>query len=96
MTEHASLFLDPASAPAGEASVRITASVTGRDRVTSDSAASPARLLPGGTQRSLDDLGTPLHEVTFVVFDVETTGGVCTRECAGNGRTDWEFVGCAG
>ena len=26
-------------------------------------------------QRSLDDLGTALHEVTFVVFDVETTGG---------------------
>lgn len=25
-------------------------------------------------QRSLDDLGTPLHEVTFVVFDLETTG----------------------
>jgi DNA polymerase-3 subunit epsilon len=26
-------------------------------------------------QRSLDDLGTPLAEVTFVVLDVETTGG---------------------
>ena len=26
-------------------------------------------------QRTLDDLGTPLHDVTFVVFDVETTGG---------------------
>lgn len=26
-------------------------------------------------QRTLDDLGTSLHEVTFVVFDVETTGG---------------------
>ena len=26
-------------------------------------------------QRTLDDLGTPLHEVTFVVFDIETTGG---------------------
>ena len=26
-------------------------------------------------QRSLDDLGAALHEVTFVVFDVETTGG---------------------
>ncbi|MEM9518388.1 MAG: DEDD exonuclease domain-containing protein [Actinomycetota bacterium] len=26
-------------------------------------------------QRALDDLGTPLHEVTFVVFDIETTGG---------------------
>jgi DNA polymerase-3 subunit epsilon len=26
-------------------------------------------------QRSFDDLGTPLHEVTFVVVDLETTGG---------------------
>ncbi|HEX5615346.1 MAG TPA: exonuclease domain-containing protein, partial [Acidimicrobiia bacterium] len=27
-------------------------------------------------QQSLDDLGTPLHEVTFVVVDLETTGAV--------------------
>lgn len=27
------------------------------------------------SQRSLDDLGTPLHEVTFCVLDLETTGG---------------------
>ena len=26
-------------------------------------------------QRSFDDLGTPLHDVTFVVLDLETTGG---------------------
>jgi DNA polymerase-3 subunit epsilon len=26
-------------------------------------------------QRSFEDLGTPLHEVTFVVVDLETTGG---------------------
>ncbi|MDG2113834.1 MAG: exonuclease domain-containing protein, partial [Actinomycetota bacterium] len=26
-------------------------------------------------QRSLDDLGTPLHEVTFCILDFETTGG---------------------
>jgi len=26
-------------------------------------------------QRSFDDLGTPLHEVTFCVLDLETTGG---------------------
>jgi len=29
---------------------------------------------PGG-QSTFDDLGTPLHEVTFVVVDLETTGG---------------------
>ncbi|MFC8924129.1 DEDD exonuclease domain-containing protein [Cellulosimicrobium sp. NPDC057127] len=37
-------------------------------------------LLPAATagtavQDSFDDLGTPLHEVTFVVVDLETTGG---------------------
>ena len=26
-------------------------------------------------QRSFDDLGTPLHRVTFCVLDLETTGG---------------------
>ena len=26
-------------------------------------------------QRSFDDLGTPLDEVTFCVLDLETTGG---------------------
>ena len=26
-------------------------------------------------QRSFDDLGTPLHEATFCVLDLETTGG---------------------
>jgi DNA polymerase-3 subunit epsilon len=28
-----------------------------------------------GVQRSFDDLGTPLHDVTFCVVDLETTGG---------------------
>jgi DNA polymerase-3 subunit epsilon len=32
-------------------------------------------------QRSLDELGTPLHDVTFVVLDLETTGGSPTA-CA--------------
>ncbi len=35
---------------------------------------SPASL-PPFPQRSFDDLGTPLHEVTFCVLDFETTGG---------------------
>jgi DNA polymerase III subunit epsilon len=26
-------------------------------------------------QRSFDDLGTPLHDVTFCIIDLETTGG---------------------
>src|SRR4051812_33462598 len=29
----------------------------------------------GRVQRSFDDLGTPLHDVTFCVVDLETTGG---------------------
>ena len=33
------------------------------------------------TQRSLDDLGTALHDVTFVVIDLETTGG-SAADCA--------------
>ncbi|MEZ5167863.1 MAG: hypothetical protein R2695_15785 [Acidimicrobiales bacterium] len=32
-------------------------------------------------QRSFDDLGTALHEVTFVVLDLETTGG-SPADCA--------------
>jgi len=31
--------------------------------------------VPFGLQRSFDDLGTPLSEVTFCVVDLETTGG---------------------
>jgi len=34
-----------------------------------------ARRTLAPSQTSLDDLGTPLHEVTFVVIDLETTGG---------------------
>lgn len=34
-----------------------------------------------GVQRSFDDLGTPLHEVTFVVLDLETTGS-SPADCA--------------
>ena len=30
-------------------------------------------------QGTLDDLGTPLSEVTFVVVDLETTGGSATE-----------------
>ena len=47
------------------------------------SSASPARPresppgfdAPAGTQASFEDMGTPLREVTFVVVDLETTGG---------------------
>ncbi|WP_298991716.1 DEDD exonuclease domain-containing protein [uncultured Pseudokineococcus sp.] len=48
-------------------------------------AASPGpsapRPLRSPVQTSLDDLGTPLHDVTFVVVDLETTGG-SARTCA--------------
>src|SRR6476659_3041916 len=30
---------------------------------------------PAFSQATFDELGTPLHEVTFVVVDLETTGG---------------------
>jgi DNA polymerase-3 subunit epsilon len=30
---------------------------------------------PVAVQATFDELGTPLHEVTFVVVDLETTGG---------------------
>jgi DNA polymerase-3 subunit epsilon len=41
-----------------------------------------AELLTGTPiQRSFDDLGTPLHQVTFCVIDFETTGGSPT-DCA--------------
>lgn len=39
---------------------------------------------PGYAQLSLDQLGTPLREVTFVVLDLETTGGAPD----GNGITE--------
>jgi DNA polymerase III subunit epsilon len=35
----------------------------------------PAELDGGAPQLSFDELGTPLREVTFVVLDLETTGG---------------------
>lgn len=34
----------------------------------------------GVVQRQFDDLGTPLHEVTFCVIDLETTGGSATND----------------
>ncbi len=46
-------------------------------------AARPRPVAPGGgrfLQTTFDELGTPLHEVTFVVVDLETTGG-SPRQC---------------
>lgn len=37
--------------------------------------AAPPAALRGGVQASLEEMGTPLREVTFVVVDLETTGG---------------------
>ncbi|HXV93543.1 MAG TPA: exonuclease domain-containing protein, partial [Pseudonocardia sp.] len=40
----------------------------------------PARATPPGPQLSFDELGTPLREVTFVVVDLETTGGSAAND----------------
>ncbi|MFC5993407.1 DEDD exonuclease domain-containing protein [Pseudonocardia hispaniensis] len=37
-------------------------------------------MLPAAPQLSFDELGTPLREVTFVVVDLETTGGSADRD----------------
>lgn len=44
-------------------------------RVTFPGMDSEPRAAPRGVQGSLDELGTSLRHVTFVVFDLETTGG---------------------
>ncbi|WP_372594118.1 DEDD exonuclease domain-containing protein [Actinotalea sp.] len=38
-------------------------------------APAPPRGAPRAVQPTLEEIGTPLHEVTFVVVDLETTGG---------------------
>jgi DNA polymerase-3 subunit epsilon len=40
----------------------------------------PPASTPSAPQLSFDELGTPLREVTFVVVDLETTGGSATRD----------------
>ena len=48
-------------------------------------------------QRTLDDLGTPLYEVTFVVFDIETTGGKAADGGKGGEDNSWcGWFGCFG
>ncbi len=37
-------------------------------------------MVPTSPQLSFDELGTPLREVTFVVLDLETTGGAATSD----------------
>src|SRR2546423_7456448 len=44
-------------------------------------AAAPALSSPIRDQRSFDELGIPLHQVTFVVLDLETTGA-SPNDCA--------------
>ncbi len=45
------------------------------ERLFAAPVATPPAPQPAPRQRSLEDLGTALHEVTFVVIDLETTGG---------------------
>ena len=65
MADHA-----PASPPGGESDDPLTPSPAAPPRQgLSDSAR------PTGLQASFEDMGTPLRETTFVVIDLETTGG---------------------
>ncbi len=45
------------------------------EHLFADPVATPLPPVPAPHQRTLEDLGTALHEVTFVVIDLETTGG---------------------
>jgi DNA polymerase-3 subunit epsilon len=72
----------PGSGPtdaAGTASLALAPAVPAAPRTGRPArhrAAGPADVLPGTpVQPTLDDVGTPLSEVTFVVVDLETTGG---------------------
>lgn len=38
------------------------------------------RMPPAPTQLSIDEIGEPLHDATFVVVDLETTGGAAGRD----------------
>jgi DNA polymerase-3 subunit epsilon len=49
--------------------------------LTAQLSPTPAATPPAPRQQSLDDLGTPLAEVTFVVLDLETTGA-SPSDCA--------------
>ncbi len=51
----------------------MSSSVT--DRAPAGAAPAPPQRVLAPVQQSFDDLGVPLHEVTFVVVDLETTGG---------------------
>src|SRR5436190_10681069 len=42
----------------------------------------PAGIVVGPIQSTFDELGTPLRDVTFVVVDLETTGGSAADGCS--------------
>ena len=49
-------------------------------RSVPDPVVSPAASTQASTQRSFDELGEPLRDITFVVVDLETTGGSSLTE----------------
>ncbi len=57
-----------------------------RQRLSVTVASVRARAVPASSQLSFDELGTPLREVTFVVLDLETTGGSAQRRRDHRGR----------
>ena len=68
-------------APGATGATGVEGALPRRGPATRAEFAGPVPAAPPGTpagapvQLGLDDLGTPLHEVTFVVVDLETTGG---------------------
>ena len=69
--------LHPAPVPRGDARPRRPIARSAPQRLVEQNTCSRNRcsLTLRGMQRSFEDLGTPLHEVTFAVVDLETTGG---------------------
>jgi DNA polymerase-3 subunit epsilon len=76
--------VDGQHAPAGASRARegtVTASISVSEAPVTLHARTAGIPAPVAVQATLDELGTPLREVTFVVVDLETTGGA-PADCA--------------